>query len=483
MATAEFRGLTDVRQYWWLYLPLVGGLALWCVFDVMPRGSINWKRIHEHRTDFTVYTEAGAAFFDGRDPYQVSNPRGWRYLYPPLFAILVSPLHALPSTGQVAVWFVLSALMAVGCYFEMRRLADLLYWRTAGGERQAPLMWVGIAGLLAVLLPCLNCLQRGQVEVLKLFLLLVGFRLFVAARSPRAWFVSGVVFAGAAILKLTPLLPVACLILYDVVLSLAHRWDRLPRLRAASLTAGLGTGIVLFAFALPSVFIGWNANWHHLGTWFSGVVTKVIDVRTSDFGEDVRSVRNQSLDNSAYRFGNWIYAEFAHAEDDSIIDRPHPAKVRLPMDAPYAGDMIVLARIAGFAMLLLFVIQVARRDAPLAQGVVFGLACVATLVVCPVARGCYFAMFLPALVFVAMRLLRRGRPRTALFLSVVPVVAIWLHYVAVTFSGRIGVLGLCTTAWFFCACVILDRCFAAKRGERPSVKGTVATPSRILEPV
>ena len=73
MATAEFRGLTDVRQYWWLYLSLVAALTIWCLVDVMPRGSINRQRINEHRTDFTVYTEAGAAFFDGRDPYQVSN--------------------------------------------------------------------------------------------------------------------------------------------------------------------------------------------------------------------------------------------------------------------------------------------------------------------------------------------------------------------------------------------------------------------------
>ena len=88
----------------------------------MPRGGINPRRIFEHRTDFTVYTEAGAAFFDGRNPYEVSNPRGWHYLYPPLFAILVSPLHALSSTGQVAVWFVLSVAMALGCHFETRRL-------------------------------------------------------------------------------------------------------------------------------------------------------------------------------------------------------------------------------------------------------------------------------------------------------------------------------------------------------------------------
>ena len=97
-------------------LSLVAALTIWCLVDVMPRGSIDGQRINEHRTDFTVYTEAGAAFFRRPRSVSVSNPRGWHYLYPPLFAILVSPLHALPSTGQVAVWFALSARMAIGCY-------------------------------------------------------------------------------------------------------------------------------------------------------------------------------------------------------------------------------------------------------------------------------------------------------------------------------------------------------------------------------
>ncbi len=208
----------------------------------MPRGAINVRRIHEHRTDFTVYTEAGAAFFDGRDPYQVTNPRGWRYLYPPLFAIVVSPLHALPSTGQVCVWFVLSVAMAFGCYYEMRRLIALLNRQRAFGEGQTRLLfWIGLAGLVTVLLPSLNCLQRGQVEILKLYLLLLGFRILVTGRGARHWFLAGVVFAMAGILKLTPLLPVACLILYDGVLGLTQRSARLPRLRAASLSAGVGS--------------------------------------------------------------------------------------------------------------------------------------------------------------------------------------------------------------------------------------------------
>ncbi len=392
MATADYSPVTDVFRHRWLCLGLLATFAVWGALDVLPRGGINLNRIHEHRTDFTVYTEAGAAFFDGRDPYQVTNPRGWRYLYPPLFAIVVSPLHALPSTGQVCVWFVLSVGMAFGCYFEMRRLVALLNHQAVfGADHARLLLWIGIAALLAVLLPTLNCLQRGQVEVLKLYLLLLGFRLMLAGTSVRQWCLAGVVLALASILKLTPLLPVGCLILCDGVLGVTERSNRLAWRRAASLTTGLGAGLVVFALLLPAAVLGWNANVRHLGTWFSGVVTKVIDVRTTDFGQDVRTVRNQSLDNAAYRLGNWLTAEFAGGPDDSLVDRRHPATLKLPMDTSLAGNMIVIGRIASLALLFLVVFRAARFGQPIGRAATFGLACVATLVVCPVARGYYFA--------------------------------------------------------------------------------------------
>ena len=309
MATADYSPVTDVARHRWLYLGLLTALAVWCAVDVMTRGAINVRRIHEHRTDFTVYTEAGAAFFDGRDPYQVTNPRGWRYLYPPLFAILVSPLHALPSTGQVCVWFVLSVAMAFGCYYEMRRLIALLNRQTGLRRRpnaSAVLDRIGGPADRAAPEFELSATRAGRdPQALSPVARLSHLR--ICGRGARHWFLAGIVFAMAGILKLTPLLPVACLILYDGVLGLTQRSARLARLRAASLSAGLGSrGWWFSRLLLPAACSRLEGEPAAPGTWFSGVVTKVIDVRTSDFGEDVRTVRNQSLDNAAYRLGNWI---------------------------------------------------------------------------------------------------------------------------------------------------------------------------------
>ena len=83
-------------------IPIVA-LTIWGYVDVRGRGEIVPGDIEAHSTDFTVFTEAGAAFLDGRDPYRVTNPRGWFYLYPPLFALLVSPSASLDSKSQVVL--------------------------------------------------------------------------------------------------------------------------------------------------------------------------------------------------------------------------------------------------------------------------------------------------------------------------------------------------------------------------------------------
>jgi hypothetical protein len=455
----RYRPAEEMSRYRWVYLGLLIAFAIWGWLDVVPRGMVNHQRIHEHRTDFTVYTEAGAAFFDGRDPYQVSNPRGWRYLYPPMFAILVAPLHVLPPMGQVAVWFVLSVGMVFGCYFELRRILDYVLARTSPSAKDSARLTLCVcaAAIATAMLPAFNCLQRGQVEIFKLYLLMLGFRLALTGTRAWTWALAGVVFSLAGVLKLTPLLPVGCLLLYEARLALSARREPGAWRRPISLASGLTVGLLMFALAIPAALTGWNRNLQHLETWFSKVVTKVVDVRTTDFGEDVRTIRNQSLDNAAYRFGNFLNYQFAAGPDDTLIDHPHDASLKLPMDDPHVGELIVVARVLALVALLLFVIRASFETKLIGRGTVFGLACVATLVVCPVARACYFVMFLPAIPFVCTRLLELNLRRSAEVFAWVPIGLVWLHYLLLPTSGRVGLMGLGAAAWFLASCVVLQR--------------------------
>ena len=183
--------LAEVR-FRYVAAVLVIGLTIWGWLDVRERGQTHPNHADFHRTDFTVYTEAGAAFFDGREPYEVTNPRHWYYLYPPLFALLVSPLAALDFKSQVVVWYIISLVLAFGCYSESRHLWTLLVASDSGeadvGRNAA--FRIGACAGLTVLLPTLECLQRGQVGIALVYPLLLGFRLsagrpFVADLVPR----------------------------------------------------------------------------------------------------------------------------------------------------------------------------------------------------------------------------------------------------------------------------------------------------------
>ena len=180
-----------------MIIGLLIALAVWGWFDVRDRGVVDPQHRCVHKTDLTVYTEAGAAFFDGREPYDVTNPRGWGYLYPPLFAMLLAPSQ-LPSENQVLglvhrqLAGRLGLLPANACGLAR---ASCGRGDPRGAYRPIPPGWRPPPSAAAD--SRLNCLQRGQVGVPKLYLLLLGLRLLVESRSACATF-AGRRRAGAA---------------------------------------------------------------------------------------------------------------------------------------------------------------------------------------------------------------------------------------------------------------------------------------------
>jgi hypothetical protein len=443
------------------YLGLLVAFAFWGLIDVRVRARRDPDQPFVHMTDVTVYTEAGAAFFDGRDPYRVTNDRGWSYLYPPLFAIVLSPLHKLESTEQALIWFWISLALALGCYWELRRIVDALGSELAA-ESERPVhvpRWVWLAALGASLLPALNCLQRGQVGVLKLYLLLLGLRLVWQSRTRRDWFLAGIVLAAPIVLKLTPALPVCCLLLLFAVRGWSEcaATTRANWHRAWSTSLGVAAGCLLFFVLVPAALIGWDANRRHLQTWYRDVVANVNDVRAVDFGHDVASIRNQSLMNATYRGGNWLVYQLFDWPDDMLVDTSDTAYGSMPMDEPIVNQMLHVIRLAALGVLILLAVRIAAARDPLGISSVFGLGCVATLIVSPVSRGHYFVLMLPAVLLVPVWFESREFHRRARWAAMVPVALSWLHYVLLDWTGRIGVLGLGTTVWFFSVAVGMHR--------------------------
>lgn len=461
---------------------LLFGFAIWAWFDVRSRARIEPDRPWEHQTDLTVYTEAGAAFFDGRPPYEVSNLRGWRYLYPPFFAMLVAPLAWFDPQVQALDWFALSLAMGWGCVCELRRIAQQVTQVSKAGSISArsrlwsagprqpdaepasrsrtierAMLCFGCLAVLAGLVPMLNCLQRGQLGIAITYLLCLGFRLISGSRSWRGGLLGGVVLAGAAVLKVTPLLPAAMVVWQCGVQAWRQRAGRGSIGRAAGAGLGLGGGLVLFLFLLPGALVGWRTNLGHLDTWCHRVLMKASDAGHDDFAGNPHSWRNQSLSNGVYRLGIWAHFAFAGGPDDRLLDQHGYVPTATPMDHPCVAQGLNLIRIALLVLLAAAGIATGLRGDRLGQAAGFGLACAATLVLSPVARAHYFMLLLPATWFVPARLYLDGRWRTAWCMAAAPALLVVPHYLLLDPLGRLGYLGIGTAAWCVAGTALLAR--------------------------
>jgi hypothetical protein len=466
----------------WLIV-LLAVLSVWGLVDVRRRGYPYPDRPGEHRTDLTVYTEAGAAFFDGREPYEVANPRGWTYLYPPLFALLLAPLHPLPTQDQVTVWFFVSLLFCWGCYRECRRIVAIVCAEdpsiAAAWKRWLP--WLVVAAVAAATLSTLNCLQRGQVGIVKFYLLLLGLRVILSGRSYRAWTIGGIVLALPVVLKIVPALPVGFLLFFEMVewlRSYAKKGteevvENTPSLlrcispttssvpvrcgaRFASSTVGVAFGLVLFSLLIPAALVGWNANLRHLDTWGRFMLTKADNGGMDPRSGNSHSIRNQSLQNGAYRFGNFLSHVFASGPDDRLVERFDAPP--MAMDSPVADRFLFLSRaLIGIALLALGVRLARQPGSRLNMAVGFALSCVTMLSISPVGRAHYFMLLVPAILFVPLWLDLRGRRRTGIVLATTLSALPLLHYALLPYAGRVGLLGLGTTTWLLAAMAIIGR--------------------------
>ena len=164
-------------------------------------------------TDVDCYLRAAWAVRTGQDLYEILDPNDWHYNYPPLFAILMTPLAdpppeadragMLPFPVSVAIWYAVS----LGC------LGLGVHWLAGAIERTSPnpqvreqrafcrRWWaLRIVPILACLLPIGHTLMRGQVNLLLLALLCGMAAATLRGRS----LLAGGCLAGAICLKVFP---------------------------------------------------------------------------------------------------------------------------------------------------------------------------------------------------------------------------------------------------------------------------------------
>jgi hypothetical protein len=216
----------------------------------------------------------------------------------------------------------------------------------------------------------------------------------------------------------------------------------------------LVTGLALLFIAVPSLVIGPAANVAHLRTWTERIVLN------HDMGDDNNSgfysYRNQSLTNAVQRLGNWIAFEFAGGPNDQPGDAAANDAVK-PIDEPAVQRALAPAKVALLLLLLIGGWKAARRGDALDRAAAFGLATTATLLISPLSWAHHYLVWLPGLLFVPAWLWRGRRTHLATAVAIAPCVLMTAHYLLLDWTGRAGLLGLGTSAWFLVTARIAGR--------------------------
>jgi hypothetical protein len=483
------------RQSVWLAI-LAIALGVWGLTDIRARARIDPQNPGAHRSDLTVNTAAGAAIFNGQDPYAVANIRGWHYHLPPLFAIIVAPLSGLDSQLQGIVWYAISLLALWGCYTESRRI---WFWLHAtnnstatdtcstgpfdssstngGGSKWVPasklfykshrlqtvpvyIFWLAGA---TVLLPILNCLQRGQLGIAVTYLLLLGFRCVVTSRTMTGALRGGIILTLPVVIKVIPALPVAVVCLLFLAIASHQHFAVAPVKRGVGVSMGTLVGLLLFLFVIPSLAIGPIANAKHLKTWLFNILPDEQGKFDDDFG--IHALRNQSLSNAFYRFGNMTAHVFGGAINDRTIDDTDTRNAAMPMDHPWVNQALRVFQLGLLVLLFGAGWSAARSPDPWTIASIFALACLLMSAISPIFRGHYYVLWLPAAWIVPVYAWQNGSQRLAVVLSISACVLTWIHYLLLPSAGRLGVLGLGATIWYVVATISVLRAKPIARGE------------------
>src|SRR5215475_43262 len=277
---AHGRDIFDTKIKW-----VVVGLAL---LTVVVLGVLMVHRAAfstELNSDFITYRAAGWAVLTGSDIYKVQNPRGWPYVYPPPFAILMTPFAEMSAFTASVIWYLLSVILVVSSVQMSVKMV-----RGALGRFGRHPFWLYALPFVMVLLWVGQGAVEGQATILTLWLLMLALY-----RSQRGRDISsGTALACAALLKAFPL----ALLAYFIR---EKRW----RLVMATMTALIVGGI-----ALPALVYGWQRNLTYWQVWIAvvaqpslGDTTLSLQTEVTDRVLSPDNQRNQALQAVLWRLG------------------------------------------------------------------------------------------------------------------------------------------------------------------------------------
>lgn len=216
-------------------------------------------------TDLGVYLRAGYAVRENIDIYSITDDNGWHYVYPPFFAILMSPIAHPPKDADtsgyipykftVGFWYVLTfALGILGIHL----LANTLEKTTENTKLKNPIVfsqqWWALRIIpLLIMLPAIGRSQmRGQVGLIIAFL----FCIIASNILNKKRFMAGAWLAVASTIKVIPA--------FIFILPLWRR-DKLMML-------GGGIGFLFTLLIIPLLVFGFDKTLTSYDTFYNEVL-------------------------------------------------------------------------------------------------------------------------------------------------------------------------------------------------------------------
>jgi hypothetical protein len=262
-----------------------------------------------------AYKDAGIWYDVGRQVL-AGQPVGRNdYRYPPTFAVLVSPLTALPSTVYYFLWYLLNAALFVVAV----RLARQLAW-PAGESPPSRLLWLPVA--LAVPYAADNLLL-GQANLL--MTALIYWSLLELARG-REWRAGAILGASVALKVFT--FPLLAYLLFR------RRWGAVAAVLLSTL---------FFLLAAPAPFRGPTRNLREVTTWGQRVVEPYLtEGKAGDWGQHAIDYGNQSLQGVLNRL-------LTHTDANVLARKRRPMYVNLADLPPGTVNLLVGLSFLGLA--------------------------------------------------------------------------------------------------------------------------------------
>lgn len=454
-----YRPLRDKLKRWEFYAIALVGIAM------LAFGSIVVKRSafqNERKTDLDVFLRAAWAVRANEDIYATFSERGWNYVYPSTFAILLTPIAEPPTEqtflklaadrqrfgdarglspqetaqevarfkGEAArlnaklnsdrsfyitfwiscvLWYLASLAMILFSAHLLARAIEIV------DERLSDLHWRDRGWWMLRLWPVIFCapglfngLSRGQSDALVL-LCVSGFVYLTVARKGRFAMWSGFCLAGAVAVKIIP----ALLIVYPLFK------------RDLRTLVGFACGLLLLIVVIPSLIFGpaqaleYNLQWLRVmgAPGLGNVVSALSQGDTSRKFElyGLSGTESQSLVAVAHNLAHLTTPRGFRPEDADWWSRPLLVIVggsMLLITLMAAGWRSVPAITGGLRERAAAFVRWPTSADPVAPATIGLLLCV-MLVVTPVCHTHYFAFALPIVVWLVSRGVRE-HPQQAL---------------------------------------------------------------------